>query len=82
MDPRWVREAAEEVPLIYSVVSVWPSQKNWCVGRFLAGPDYVPAENDSLSDVPDATLRFLMEKGPDGAKYLRAFFRDARFGLS
>ncbi|WP_190823622.1 type VII secretion system-associated protein [Saccharopolyspora pogona] len=79
MDPQRVPEAADEVPSIESVVNVWPSQRNGRGGRFLANPDYVPAENDSPSDVVDANLRFLMQKGPEAAKYIRAIFRDARF---
>ncbi|MEV4703723.1 type VII secretion system-associated protein [Actinoplanes sp. NPDC049316] len=81
MDPDWRPRPEDEVPPIEAVIGLWPLTADGSLGSFRSNPDYVPRDEDAVTDPLDAMLRLAME-GRMQADQLQLMMRDSLFEVA
>ncbi|WP_340687949.1 type VII secretion system-associated protein [Amycolatopsis coloradensis] len=80
MDPGWEPETEDQRPPIEAIVGLWPIEDGRA-GKFRANPGYVPADENSPTDLLDAALR-LVSRGQGGPEQIQVMLRDSLFDIA
>lgn len=81
VDPEWRPVGENDVPPMDVVLGLWPIDQDGSVGKFRANPDYLPADEDSVSDPVDAVLRLAL-RGAAGLEEIQLILRDTMFDVA
>ncbi|MEU3764987.1 type VII secretion system-associated protein [Amycolatopsis keratiniphila] len=80
MDPGWEPETEDQRPPIEAIVGLWPIEDGRA-GKFRANPGYVPADENSPTDLLDAALRLVL-RGQGGPEQIQVMLRDSLFDIA